>query len=487
MKCLRCGAELRAGAAFCTQCGYQIPDRQRYAAKQAETDGTYRYVPKRDTPPKPVQKEPVQGKAPEGRPAQSQSVQSRPVQKKSGHSPLKKLGKALGALLRWCFKLMISCMVAGFLIVLVSELMELMELPVKIREKTESPQSKQSTINEVTEYKPVTQTDYVFYSIQELKDTLAPASIDEELDVTVHYKGNQEDIWKLTGGALLGGRSGGIATIEPEIYRIVASPYSGSKMLKAYRTGDYSNLTEDERQALYVAESVVAAARKEANNDMELELWLHDWMCRNISYYDVDFAIEFTDRRQLNAVGALLDGKANCQGYTDCFYLLGNMAGFVVDRQTMPKHIFNTIKLGGNWYIVDVTHNDQDTVQMGRDMITYRFFNVGRDYSDGRTWAPEQTRQQISEVSGSYFYYFQTDSNGYNKLYDSIDVLGESVMAACQAGQKEIHAMLLGAELTYEELFDVMNRIARKYGIRYNAYVMYNNGPGNTVYSVVFE
>lgn len=382
---------------------------------------------------------------------------------------------------------MIMSLVAGILVILFSELPE---LPSKIRDKSESTQSianTQSTAAVVTEYKPSVQADYVFYSIQEMKETLSPVCIDEELDVTVHYKGDQEDIWKFSFGQLLGARSGGIATIEPEIYRIVASPYSGSKMLKAYRTGDYSNLTEDEREALYVAESVVNSARKAASNDMELELWLHDWMCHNISYYDVDFAIEFTDRRQLNAVGALLDGKANCQGYTDCFYLLGNMAGFTVDRQTMPDHIFNTIKLGGNWYIVDVTFNDHDTVQYGQEMTSYRMFNVGMDYSDGRTWAPEQTRQKIAEYSGSYFYYFQTDSNGYNKLYDSIDVLANNALYASRSGDKIFHGMLLGAEMTHEELFAAMDKIARKQGIRFSAYAMYDNTPDSTVFSVVFE
>lgn len=362
------------------------------------------------------------------------------------------------------------------------------KLPSKIKDRKESAQSSQSTTAAVTEYKPSIQADYVFCSIQEMKNTLAPVCIDEELDVTVHYKGNQEDIWKFSHGSLLGGRTGGVYPIEPEVYRIVASPYSGSKMLKAFQTGDYSHLTEDERQALYVAESVVNMARKEANNDMELELWLHDWMCQNISYYDVDFDIEFTDRRQLNAVGALLDGKANCQGYTDCFYLLGNMAGFIVDRQIMPQHIFNTIKLGGNWYIVDVTHNDGDCVYWGQEMITYRLFNVGMDYSDGRTWEPEQTRNTVSQVSGSYFYYFQTDSKGYNKLYDSIDVLADNLLYAERSGEKVFHGMLLGAEYTHEELFAAMERIAKNRGIGYGAsQVGWNNSSGNTIYSVVFE
>lgn len=334
---------------------------------------------------------------------------------------------------------------------------------------------------------PALQAEYTFYSIWEMKETLAPTCIAEDLDVTISYKGDRNDIYKYAHCFLFGGREGSITELEPGIFRITAKPYSGSKILKAYQTGDHRDLTADEVETLYKAEAVVNAARKEANSDMELEMWLHDWMCENISYYDVDFSIEFTDRRQLNAVGALLDGKANCQGYTDCFYLLGNMAGFIVDRQVMPEHIFNTIKLGGNWYIVDVTHDDCDTENFGRKQYLYQYFNVGLDHTDGRTWAYEETRNTISPRSDSYFYYYMIDNADYSTCYDLLDDLAWSAIQEYKSGKKLVHMMLRGAELTFEELFAAMNRVAEREGVRYYANVTYSNGVGCTFYVINFE
>ena len=318
-----------------------------------------------------------------------------------------------------------------------------------------------------------------------MKNTLAPTCIDEDLDVTIRYMGDTGEIHQYAHCVLFGGRAGTVTELEPGVFRITAKPYSGSRMLKAYRTKNYAGLTEDEIQAISVAESVVNAARKEANSDMELELWLHDWMCENISYYDVDFTIEFTDRRQLNAVGALLDGKANCQGYTDCFYLLGNMAGFVVDRQATPEHIFNTIKLGGSWYIVDVTFDDMDEEYYGREQYMYQFFNVGMDYCDDRTWDYREARQNINEVSGQYFYY--NLEGEYPRTFYSVEDLVERAIQEYRSGRKMMHMMIHGQRLTYEDLFKVLNKAASRQRIQYNVYVTHSWGVKNTCFVLNFE
>ena len=64
----------------------------------------------------------------------------------------------------------------------------------------------------------------------------------------------------------------------------------------------------------------------------------------------------------------MIDGKANCQGYTDTFYMLGTMAGFKMDRLygnstnsngSKGGHVWNTIDFGDNIaYSVDVTWDD---------------------------------------------------------------------------------------------------------------------------------
>ena len=87
------------------------------------------------------------------------------------------------------------------------------------------------------------------------------------------------------------------------------------------------------------------------------------------------------------AVGVLLDGIADCDGYSDAFYLLGNLAGFTVRLvhgttnnpfEGNPNHMWNEIAMDGEWYAVDVTWDDYE--DESRPFSPYCiYFNVGAD------------------------------------------------------------------------------------------------------------
>jgi len=63
--------------------------------------------------------------------------------------------------------------------------------------------------------------------------------------------------------------------------------------------------------------------------------------------------------RFVTAIGALLDGKANCQGYSDAFYMLGRIGG----TANGGLHEWNTITYGDRkTYFIDVTAGD-DAIQ----------------------------------------------------------------------------------------------------------------------------
>ena len=69
--------------------------------------------------------------------------------------------------------------------------------------------------------------------------------------------------------------------------------------------------------------------------------------------------------RNKTAIGALIDGYAQCQGFTDAFYMLGRMCGLNVGRIGGTKdngkilHAWNWITFSdGKSYCVDVTLDD---------------------------------------------------------------------------------------------------------------------------------
>ena len=80
--------------------------------------------------------------------------------------------------------------------------------------------------------------------------------------------------------------------------------------------------------------------------------------------------------RFVTAIGALIDGKANCQGYTDAFYMLTRMLGWdtgrIVGEAGGGGHIWNTVGFGNNTYCVDVTWGDHGFGNLN----SYIYFNA---------------------------------------------------------------------------------------------------------------
>ena len=85
--------------------------------------------------------------------------------------------------------------------------------------------------------------------------------------------------------------------------------------------------------------------------------------------------------RFVTALGALVDGKANCQGYTDAFYMLGRMCGLDVGRIGGTAfgggHEWNTITYkDGKTYFIDVTAGDQQVKHGDEYYSRYIYFNA---------------------------------------------------------------------------------------------------------------
>ncbi len=95
-------------------------------------------------------------------------------------------------------------------------------------------------------------------------------------------------------------------------------------------------------------------------NDFEKELIIHDYLCKTASYddeYDSSFG-----NTAYTAYGALVNGSAVCEGYARAFKLLCRSAGLecilVTGDSKGVGHMWNMVKLEGNWYHVDVTWDD---------------------------------------------------------------------------------------------------------------------------------
>lgn len=135
--------------------------------------------------------------------------------------------------------------------------------------------------------------------------------------------------------------------------------------------------TDDERDEYEVEIKEQLADLLKTVNDGDSqyskELKAHDWLVKKVTY-DFDAVSGKSGHEHAWTVkGALIDGLAVCEGYSKALQIAFNMLGLestVVTGVTDEPHMWNTVKIDGEWYHVDPTTNDSG------DEKVHFFFNV---------------------------------------------------------------------------------------------------------------
>ncbi len=203
----------------------------------------------------------------------------------------------------------------------------------------------------------------------------------------------------------------------------------------AYRTGDYSNLDDNEQQVLSVAVQIVEQC--EGLTDYESALYVNDYLTATVTY---GFSSE-----PYSEFGALIEHMAVCQGYAYayklCMDLLGipciTVGGTADNGEEVLSHAWNMIQLDDEWYHVDVTWNDAVT-SVDYGSWNHLYFCVDDAFiSQNHEWTDlVQTIHGLEEIpkasDTSLFYY------GYVKdLYTTQEELEESFDADYMAGVRQ--------------------------------------------------
>ena len=183
-------------------------------------------------------------------------------------------------------------------------------------------------------------------------------------------------------------------------------------------------------QAKAKLDEKVSAALQEAPNEAssyEKELYAHDYIIKNCAYDEESVELHKSDTvraNEQNAYGALVEGKAVCEGYTrafqllcdklgvDCWVIQGQAQGFEGEGNT--NHIWNCVQLDGKWYQVDITWDDCDDTESAlvTDAGSHLYFNVTTD----EIKKDHKIAPTYSEYSASDIWY-----NGYVPQCDSTD------------------------------------------------------------------
>ena len=168
--------------------------------------------------------------------------------------------------------------------------------------------------------------------------------------------------------------------------------YPGWRIRYYWEKGRLSDLSAREMQLLEAAQALVSGA---AGSDLEKERYIYDALCARVTYEKGNDGRGDKD----NAFGALLNGRADCDGYADAMLLCCSLAGIpcryingegIKDEMLSKsaedrRHMWNLVSVNGSWLMCDVTWGDYD-----QEEPDYLYFNIGsQDAAASYRWIPE--------------------------------------------------------------------------------------------------
>lgn len=177
-----------------------------------------------------------------------------------------------------------------------------------------------------------------------------------------------------------------VVTRNPKLFYVWDMTYSGSTVTGklTYVNVKYSSAYTKDSVKEY--EAAVDKAFNEVirteMSDMQKALALHDYLVQHMEY-DMDGVNAGTEKR--NAYEALVNGIGVCEGYVLAYAALCEKAGIEVDycESRALNHIWNYVKIDGNWYHVDVTWDDTSTDREAKTSHKHFLCSTDKFSSDG--------------------------------------------------------------------------------------------------------
>lgn len=325
------------------------------------------------------------------------------------------------------------------------------------------------------------------YGYKSLNDTLKTAY--QVLDEYVHRDHSERFTLALKNGDELLNVVEAYEQDHPEVFwlntssRYEYASYSHGLEVSLSFTFEDEALSEAKEEVEKAVQDIIRGAPDNAT-DYEMEIYLNEWIIYHCSY-------DKEAPQRHNVYGSLIQGRAVCDGYAKAFQLLCQRMGIdcVTIEGTATEfesrleengddgHMWNCIKLEGDWYHVDVTWNDGDV-----HIQKYAFLNLSTEEIE-RT---HSISPKFGEASPDDYDYLNTfvpecSSMEYNYFYKScpcitdLDDDSAVIAALIQAAKK--HSLYLDVRidstLNYEE---TTQAISESYGYRWlEAANHYNN------------
>lgn len=171
--------------------------------------------------------------------------------------------------------------------------------------------------------------------------------------------------------------------------------------------------------------------------EFERELILHDRLAGHIAYEDGDYVHD--------AYGALVNGKAVCEGYAKAFQYLLQKVGIQSFMATGigngGKHAWNIVRIDGKYYNVDLTWDDQESDTF------HAYFNL-TDERIKEDHIFDTTVYKMPECISTDANYFAVYGGIFNEF--SADDLG----ALIKTNGKKLHIYITGDMKEFQKDFE---------------------------------
>lgn len=179
------------------------------------------------------------------------------------------------------------------------------------------------------------------------------------------------------------------------------------------------------------ANEIVSKYIKADMSNLEKEVVIHNYLVNNVVYDEGDSTTCH------NAYGALVVGRAVCDGYSKAFKYfmdrLGIESGLVLSDEM--AHAWNYVKIDGVYYFVDTTWDDPVSSSNSLYKDSLQYFNVSKSkLMESHTWDTTKYPQVgdnrfaylnnlnvYGRLNAKYFYYYD---RGQNKIYSIDEVTG---------------------------------------------------------------
>ena len=205
--------------------------------------------------------------------------------------------------------------------------------------------------------------------------------------------------------------------------------------------------------------------------ECEREEYIHNYIINNCDYDEEAAESEGVQGNENDAYGVFVDGKAVCEGYSKAFQILCNKADIdciqlmgIVDSD---NHVWNCVKIGGDWYQIDVTWDDVD------DFIddSHGYFNL----TDGLMYEEHTLSPKYSEIDAESFLNLESWCNFYvpkctaekynyhnycyNYKYPTVSNLDDSdnvstAIAKAAKNGEEYFVVIVDENVNYDDVYD---------------------------------